>query len=70
MENPRDRIYAFLNMPVTETVALNIDPEYTDTTSEIHCKFAEQYVSNSFILDRLFHNGSSPQYDLPTWIPT
>jgi hypothetical protein len=73
MKNPRDRIYAFLDMPMREKVAVEIEPNYTDAPSEVYRKFAIQHITRTgtpAILDYIFNDAESLQCGLPTWVPS
>ncbi|UPX12598.1 uncharacterized protein EKO05_0003140 [Ascochyta rabiei] len=72
MTDPRDRLYAFLDMPTEEEGQIQVDPNYEDAIPKVYHSFARQYIrttNSPKILDRIIHDAQSLQSSIPTWVP-
>lgn len=72
LKDPRDRIYAFLDLAKDFTRQLSIVPNYNDTPSKVYSDFAMAYVSAMGDVDLLHyvkHNEESLKTTKMTWAP-
>ncbi|KAJ4989387.1 heterokaryon incompatibility protein [Stagonosporopsis vannaccii] len=72
MTDPRDRLYAFLDIATGRESRMTVNPSYRDTAPRIYHAFAEQYIQTikkSRILDYIVHSAQSLQSGIPTWVP-
>lgn len=71
LSDPRDRIYAFLELPQHLDQHVWVKPNYSMSHLEAYRRFATQYltVSNNVeILEYVSHDETSP-FEAPSWIP-
>jgi hypothetical protein len=72
LKNPRDRIYAFLELGSETGKILDIVPNYTNTPLEVYKHFATNYILSTRDLNTLHHvahDVSSLKSGTPTWVP-
>lgn len=78
VRDPRDRIYAFMNMPTSDEAmqALRLQPDYTESKSglDVYREFAIKYLEATSDLDLLLHVEHDQDEDVelssfPSWIP-
>jgi hypothetical protein len=72
LKDPRDRIYAFLELGSTLSKDLDIIPNYSDTPLRVFQDFATNYVlktKDMNILHHVAHDASSLVSGFPTWVP-
>lgn len=72
MSDPRDRLYAFVDISTEEDRQVNVKPRYGDTPQEVYHEFASEYIrtlKNPKILDHVLHDAKSLHMGVPTWVP-
>lgn len=72
MSDPRDRLYAFLDMVPAKERKIEVDPNYGEPPSLVFKKFAASYIratENLKILEYVVHDARSLQSCTPTWAP-
>jgi hypothetical protein len=71
--DPRDRIYAFAELPHDEAHRISIDPDYSphNTYLEVYRQFAVIYIQSTKRIDLLDHvcHGNNSFNDGPSWVP-
>lgn len=73
MQDPRDRLYAFLDVATGEDHRIIMNPNYKDTALQIYHSFAVNYIQSArrpSILDYVVHSTQSLQSGNPTWVPS
>lgn len=72
LKDPRDRIYAFLDLSEDATRQLHMVPNYNDSPQKVYRDFATNYVrtlKTVEILHYVKHDESSLQKGLMSWVP-
>lgn len=72
LKDPRDRIYAFLDLSEDATRQLHMVPNYNDSPQKVYRDFATNYVrtlKNVEILHYVKHDESSLQENSMSWVP-
>ncbi|KAF1362167.1 hypothetical protein EJ07DRAFT_164021 [Lizonia empirigonia] len=72
MSNPRDRLYAFLDMSTAKERKIEVDPNYGEPPSLVFQKFAASYIratESLNILEYVVHDAQSLQSCVSTWAP-
>ncbi|KAJ4397981.1 hypothetical protein N0V91_010564, partial [Didymella pomorum] len=72
LKDPRDRIYAFLDLGSKLAHGLNIVPNYTDTPSKVFQDFAINYIITTKDMNLLYHvmhDETSIKDISMTWVP-
>ena len=72
LTDPRDRIYAFLDLTNDSSNRLCVVPKYTDPPSKVYRDFAEQYISTTGDVNLLLyvkHDKDLPMSNVMTWAP-
>lgn len=72
MKDPRDRIYAFLDLAEGPTSRLNIVPNYNNAPSKVYRDFARDYVleiGDINLLHYVNHSEDSLKSTSMTWVP-
>lgn len=71
-KDPRDRIYAFLDLPFTLKGERLVIPNYRLSTLEVYKSFASHYIRatrSPSILSYVEHSLQTLRSSLPTWVP-
>jgi hypothetical protein len=71
LEDPRDRVYAFTELPQAPGQHIKPWPNYRDSYLDTYRQFATEYVQatkNTTILDYVSH-GDNVLVDIPSWVP-
>jgi hypothetical protein len=72
LTDPRDRIYAFMELPQNSGQRIILHPDYHQTYLKTYHQFATKYVQSTRtteILDYVSHNEISISDDIPSWVP-
>lgn len=70
--DPRDRIYAFLDLTTEPSNGLDLRPNYDLSIEEVFHDFAKQYIratGDMRLLDYITHRADTLQAGLPSWVP-
>lgn len=78
LSNPRDRIYAFMDLPQNATQRILIVPDYLSSHLDTYYRFAVEYIGrtkDTELLDYVCHDEESlsgarswvPRWDINTW---
>jgi hypothetical protein len=72
LSNPRDRIYAFMELPQFAGAQIKIRADYAAPYLEAYKRFAIEYTRatrSTEILDYVSHDAKSLGDDVPSWVP-
>jgi hypothetical protein len=72
LKDPRDRIYAFLELVHNEARPIRLAPNYKDNYLHVYQQFAIEYIrSTGYIglLSNVEHDEQSLLSSIPTWVP-
>jgi hypothetical protein len=72
LKDPRDRIYAFLELVQNEERQVNLRPNYKDSFLRVYQEFAVEYIrSTAYIglLSNVEHDEQSLESGIPSWVP-
>jgi hypothetical protein len=72
LSDPRDRIYAFMELSENFGQAITIRPDYNSKPMEVYRQFAIHYIqeiNNIRILDYVNHAYDSTYGGIPSWVP-
>jgi len=72
LADPRDRIYAFMDLPQVTDKRVTIRPDYSAPVLNTYHRFAIEYIRtlrNVEILDYVSHNKESFTSGIPSWVP-
>jgi hypothetical protein len=72
LKDPRDRIYAFVELVQNEARPIRLQPNYKDNYLHVYREFAVEYIrSTGYIglLSNVEHNEQSLSSGIPTWVP-
>jgi hypothetical protein len=72
LKDPRDRIYAFLELVVDEERQVYLRPNYLDSYLQVYQQFAIEYIrATQYIglLSDVEHNEQSLESGIPSWVP-
>jgi hypothetical protein len=72
LSDPRDRLYAFVDLPTAEEERLKIIPRYDDTPLKVYHDFALVYTNvfnNLGVLEYVVHDAQTLTTKVPTWVP-
>jgi hypothetical protein len=72
LTDPRDRIYAFMDLPQKSDQRIILHPNYHQTHLKTYHQFAIEYVQSTRtteLLDYVSHNEVSILEDVPSWVP-
>ncbi|KAL6708378.1 hypothetical protein ACN47E_002641 [Coniothyrium glycines] len=73
LKDPRDRIYAYLNITShPESGRITLVPDYEHTVLQVYHSFAIQCIKethNLTLLDYITHDLASLQTSIPSWVP-
>lgn len=70
--DPRDRVYAFLDLTTEHLNGLVLRPDYGLPIEKVFHDFAEQYIratGDTKLLDYVVHATKTLQSELPSWVP-
>ena len=68
--DPRDRVYAILSLLESSIDAINIEPDYTKSTSQVYQDVTLRYISDRKSLWILSSSGLTERSsEMPTWVP-
>jgi hypothetical protein len=71
LKDPRDRIYAFMDLPQHDTHRITIRPDYFAPYLQQYRQFAVTYIQttrSTELLDYVCHDEST-SFDCPSWVP-
>ena len=66
--DPRDKVYGLLGL-MEESVAKLIEPDYTDTVTNVYNSFTLATIKGTGSLDILRHSAFTEGSSLPSWLP-
>lgn len=72
LKDPRDRIYAFLELVDNKERQISLRPNYKDPYLQVYKQFAVEYIRSTGYLGLLSdveHNGQSLNSGIPSWVP-
>lgn len=72
LSDPRDRIYAFMELPQFSGHQITIRPDYSAPFLETYHRFAIEYIEKSKtteLLDYVSHHQESLTSGIPSWVP-
>jgi hypothetical protein len=72
LKDPRDRIYAFLELVQNEERPIHLRPNYKDPFLYVYQQFAAEYIrSTAYIglLSNVEHDEQSLESGIPSWVP-
>jgi hypothetical protein len=72
LKDPRDRIYAFLELVQNEERPIHLRPNYKDNFLHVYQQFAAEYIrSTKYIglLSNVEHDEQSLHSGIPSWVP-
>jgi hypothetical protein len=72
LSDPRDRLYAFMELSQDSRHPITIRPDYDASHLEIYQQFAVQYIQSSTsteILDYVTYEAGTTDFDVPSWVP-
>ena len=68
--DPRDRVYAILSLLGPSSEAIDIEPDYTKSTSQVYQDVALHYINRHKTLNLLRSSGLNDMpSEMPTWVP-
>ena len=68
--DPKDRVYAILSLLDPSDDGIDIEPDYTKSTSQVFQNVALHYINHHKTLELLSSSGlSDRQSEMPTWVP-
>jgi hypothetical protein len=72
LKDPRDRIYAFLELVQSEEKRFHLRPNYKDNFLHVYQEFAIEYIratESMSLLNNVEHNEESLHAGIPSWVP-
>jgi hypothetical protein len=72
LSNPRDRIYAFMDLPQVVGHQVYIRPDYSAPELQTYQRFASEYIrasKSTELLDFVSHDHESLISGIPSWVP-
>jgi hypothetical protein len=72
LTDPRDRIYAFMDLPQKFEHQITLHPDYTISHLETYRQFAAEYIrstKSTGLLDYVSHTEESLLDEVPSWVP-
>jgi hypothetical protein len=72
LKDPRDRIYAFMELVQNEARPIRLQPNYKDNYLHVYQQFASEYIRTTEyigLLSSVEHNEQSLLSVIPTWVP-
>ncbi|KAH7390532.1 heterokaryon incompatibility protein-domain-containing protein [Pyrenochaeta sp. MPI-SDFR-AT-0127] len=72
LTDPRDRIYAFMELTPSSERRIDLHPDYSESYLEVYRLFAIQYIQSSGdseILDYVSHYDRASGSSIPSWVP-
>jgi hypothetical protein len=72
LSDPRDRIYAFMDLLRSSEKHFRIEPDYRTSHLDIYRQFALRYIQaagDTELLDYVSHNKASLSSGIPSWVP-
>jgi hypothetical protein len=71
LKDPRDRIYAFMDLPHSDGYRITVRPDYSAPYLETYCQFAVEYIrstESTELLEYVCHC-DTPTSNIPSWVP-
>jgi hypothetical protein len=72
LKDPRDRIYAFLELVQNEERQIHLRPNYKDHFLHVYQQFAVEYIRSTAyvgLLSDVEHDAQSLESGIPSWVP-
>jgi hypothetical protein len=72
LKDPRDRIYAFMELVENEERPIHLRPNYKDSFLHVYHQFAAEYIRSTRytgLLSNVEHDEQSLQSGIPSWVP-